>query len=708
MIDDKKGVLRSSIFSFAASILLFAAMLVSSAPASAQFTQQGPPLVAAVGTGGDGDQQGASVSVSADGNTAVIGGPEAGYYLPPDPHQPAYDMGAAWVWTRSNGAWTLGGVLLDDAGYFPGCNGARVGASVALSSDGNTVLVSEPNANCGAGAATVWVRGSGTWTMQQRLLTQATSVALSSDGNTAIMGEPYYAPSGAASVWIRSNGVWAVQQVLAANDAISGARQGISVVLSADSNTAIVGGYQDNNGVGAAWVWTRSDEVWTEQQKLIAIDAQGVSNQGSSVTLSSDGNRALVGGSTDNSGIGAAWVWTRSNGAWTEQQKLVASDGVFAAQGSSVALSGDGNTAFIGGPQDMNSGGAFWVWARNNAIWSQVGPKRTGAAGLGAAVALSADGTTAIAGAPLTNTKGAALVFVRSTAHDFNGDGMSDIAWRDTSGDLAIWLMNGGSLLQSGEIYAAPGWSLVGQRDFNGDGKADLLWRDSSGDLAMWFMNGVSPTSTPVLGWVPTTWNIVSTADFNGDGMGDILWQDGSGNLALWLMNGTTVISSTVIGYVPTSTWTIVAARDFNGDGKADILWRDNSGTYVLWLMNGTQILQAVSVGYVPISTWTIIGTGDFNGDGKTDILWRDTSGDLAIWLMNGATITTAAGVGFVPLSWSVAETGDFNGDGMSDLLWRDNGGNTVMWFMNGTSPTSAVGVGYVSTAWTVQSLNAE
>ena len=68
----------------------------------------------------------------------------------------------------------------------------------------------------------------------------------------------------------------------------------------------------------------------------------------------------------------------------------------------------------------------------------------------------------------------------RANPHDFNGHGMSDIAWRNTGGDTATWLMNGTTVLSSGVLGLVPTtWSIVGQRDFDGDGKADLLWRDT-------------------------------------------------------------------------------------------------------------------------------------------------------------------------------------------------------------------------------------
>ncbi len=66
-------------------------------------------------------------------------------------------------------------------------------------------------------------------------------------------------------------------------------------------------------------------------------------------------------------------------------------------------------------------------------------------------------------------------------------------------------------------------WSIVGQRDFKGDGKANLLWQDTSGNTAMWFMNGTPVGSAVSLGNIPTSWSVIGTGDFNGDGFGDII-----------------------------------------------------------------------------------------------------------------------------------------------------------------------------------------
>jgi hypothetical protein len=128
--------------------------------------------------------------------------------------------------------------------------------------------------------------------------------------------------------------------------------QGVSVSVAADGNTAIVGGPSDNQGAGAAWVFTRSGGIWTQQGgKLVGTGAVGTFvQQGFSVALSGDGNTAIVGGIDDDNNNGAAWVFTRSGGVWTQQGgKLVGTGAVGAAvQGSSVALSADGNTAIRG------------------------------------------------------------------------------------------------------------------------------------------------------------------------------------------------------------------------------------------------------------------------------------------------------------------------------------------------------------------------
>src|SRR5437667_81373 len=107
---------------------------------------------------------------------------------------------------------------------------------------------------------------------------------------------------------------------LVGTGAVGIALQGYSVSLSADGNTAIIGGPNDNSIAGAAWAWRRSGGVWSQQgAKLVGSGAVGPALQGYSVSLSADGNTAVVGGELDDAEAGSAWVWTRSGGGWTQQ-----------------------------------------------------------------------------------------------------------------------------------------------------------------------------------------------------------------------------------------------------------------------------------------------------------------------------------------------------------------------------------------------------
>ena len=326
------------------------------APAEAQFTQQGPKLVGTGAVGGSG--QGNSVSLSADGNTAIVGGPADNNYA-----------GAAWVFTRSGGIWSQQGPKLVGSGAV----GQAEQGSVAVSGDGDTAMVGGP---------------------------------VDSDG------------VGAAWVFTRSGAVWRQEAKLVGADAAGNSQQGFRVSLSSDGNTAIVGGPSDNNRTGAAWVFTRSSGIWSQQgPKLVGSGAVGQAQQGLSVSVSGDGGTAMVGGPVDNSYTGAAWVFVRSDGEWTQQGlKLVGSGAIAQAeQGYSVSLSGDGNTAIVGALVDP---AGTWVFTRSDGVWTQQGSKLVGTGAVGPGghgypVSISMDGSTAIVGAPGDDEVGAVWVYAQ-------------------------------------------------------------------------------------------------------------------------------------------------------------------------------------------------------------------------------------------------------------------------------------------------------
>ncbi|HUD87671.1 MAG TPA: FG-GAP-like repeat-containing protein [Xanthobacteraceae bacterium] len=107
-----------------------------------------------------------------------------------------------------------------------------------------------------------------------------------------------------------------------------------------------------------------------------------------------------------------------------------------------------------------------------------------------------------------------ALVPIPPQAHDYNGDGYSDILWTDGSGDIAIWEMNGTTILNpsgTGVGNISTVWSVAETGDFNGDGYSDILWRDTSGDVVIWEMNGTTIGSGTGLGTISTTFTVQGT-----------------------------------------------------------------------------------------------------------------------------------------------------------------------------------------------------
>ncbi len=306
---------------------------------------------------------GKSVALSSDGSTALIGGPE-------DNGQ----KGAVWAFTRAGFGAQY--VLLEKVSGEPA--EPLFGFSVALSSDGATALVGGAQAGYVGAARVLVLQHAGLvyyYNTQAHLAPNGNevgnggfgySVALSSDGNTALVGGCCDAGDGlsAGAAWAFTRdpaGVWKEEQKI--TDGVSQGVFGTAVALSSDGNTALIGSYNEDTAVGAARVFTRANfgSQYTLQERLTGNGEIGEGIFGVSVALSSDGNTALIGGSGYR-GVryGAAWVFTRASGTWTQQQMITGSpveigEGRF---GISAALACE--TALIGGSADNGDIGAAW------------------------------------------------------------------------------------------------------------------------------------------------------------------------------------------------------------------------------------------------------------------------------------------------------------------------------------------------------------
>ena len=325
---------------------------------------------------------------------------------------------------------------------------SNFGEMVEISSDGNYAIVGSPRQDTGGtdtGAVYIYVRSGSSWSQQVKLQSSdrttnyrfGTDVSLSDDGTYAIIGAHYgNSGHGSAYVFIRSGTSWTQQAILTASDSVNGARYGESVSISSDGTYVIVGAPYDTpsslSNAGSSYVYIRSGTSWTQQAKLVTSDIQSGDTAGFHVTISGDGNYAMMGARNEDTGgynAGAAYVFIRSGTSWSQQAKLVSSDlQASDAFGSGVSLSSDGTYAIIGAYASYSSEdppideGSAYIFIRSGTSWSQqaILAASDGQAGddFGWNVDISNDGSHAIVGAPEEDAggtnAGAAYVFKRS------------------------------------------------------------------------------------------------------------------------------------------------------------------------------------------------------------------------------------------------------------------------------------------------------
>ncbi len=406
----------------------------------AGYTQQ--KVTASDGAAKDGF--GYSVAISDDGSTALVGT----YYIE---FGIAYPIGpgSVYVFIKNGSTWAFQKKLptpaMPDADLF--------GYSVALSANGSTALVGAqggtgPVDTQVPGAAYVFTRSGSTWS-QQAMLTASDravgdhfgiSVALADNGSTALIGAyvddvGVNANQGSAYVFTRSGSTWSQQTMLTAADGAANDYFGRSVGLSSDGNTAIIGANMKTIGAntrqGAAYIFTRSGSTWGQQARLTATDGGAYDWLGAAVGLSSDGNTALAGAEGHTVGAnatqGAAYVFTRSGAAWTQQARLAALDGESSDMfGGAAALSPNGNTALLGAHWDMVNNimtGSAYVFTRSGTTWAQdarlTAADSANGDNFGMSVALSGDGSSLLVGADLKKiggnlSQGAAYFFTHT------------------------------------------------------------------------------------------------------------------------------------------------------------------------------------------------------------------------------------------------------------------------------------------------------
>ncbi len=287
--------------------------------------------------------------------------------------------GAAYVFNWTGTTWTQQAKLTaSDAAV-----GDYFGHSVGIS--GDTAIVGASGDESRTGAAYVFTGSGGSWTQQAKLTASDAAAddefgySVGISGDYAIVGgrgnDDAGSASGSAYVFNRSDTAWSQQAKLIASDAALADYFGHSVGISGDY--AIVGAYADDDAgslSGSAYVFDRSDTAWSQQAKLTASDAAAGDFFGRSVGIS--GDYAIVGAErNDDAGdsSGSAYVFNRSGTAWSQQGKLTAADAAAGDYfGQSVGISGDYAIVGAYGNDDAGSGsGSAYVFNRSGSAWSE-------------------------------------------------------------------------------------------------------------------------------------------------------------------------------------------------------------------------------------------------------------------------------------------------------------------------------------------------
>ena len=387
------------------------------------------------------------------------------------------NSGAVYVYARTAAGWKQQAYLkASNSG-----EGYQFGNALSLSSDGNLLAVGSTgeassavgvNGNQndtsmpGAGAVYVFARKGGSWSQQAYVKASNTggpvvgyqfgySVSLSSDGGTMAVGQTSdpsnatgingdekntSAPdSGAVFVFTRDGETWAQQAYVKTwNTTQRGVLFGYSVGLSGNGDTMGVGTYDEDRGRGAVYVFARKNRKWSQQMRLTASNAEGGDSLGCSIAVSDDGNTIVSGAfdedailsgiqppnaggndTADDTSTGAAYVFVRKDGKWSQQAFMKSFNTRENDQfGLALAISGDGNTIAVGshledsGAKSINGdmkdttaedSGAVYVYTRSGDTWSPAAyvkaPNTRAAAEFGVAVALNADGKAMAVGA---------------------------------------------------------------------------------------------------------------------------------------------------------------------------------------------------------------------------------------------------------------------------------------------------------------------
>jgi Ca2+-binding RTX toxin-like protein len=415
-----------------------------------------------------------------------------------------------------------------------------------------------------------------------------------------------------------------------------------------------------------------------------------------------DGDDTLSGGNGNDKLYGGGGADTLDGGAGDD--RLDGGSGADTLKGGAAAdiLSGGaGADTFLGKIAHMNGDRITDLSAGDRITVSDA--SYSGFSYIHAGSSLSFGGTSLDIGSSnvrlvtaVSATGGVDLVAGNHTAslNDFDGNGHSDILWRNDDGTFSSWQVSGNTagnqIAANSTLVSGVGtdWQIAKTFDFNGDGRSDILWRNvNSGAITVWTGSEQGWTANAYASaGAGTATTIGAVGDVDGDGKDDVVWQK-DGGTSVWQSTGSGLRQNTAFDVSTGTGVKLVGAGDFNGDGKADLLFRNAATGEITERFSTDTGFTAPAYSMTVDRSWHIDGIGDFNGDGKDDLIWRhDGDGTFTEWQSAGSGYVQNTYVnGSVSPDWQIAQVGDFNNDGKADLLFRNVADGTfATWQSNG------------------------
>lgn len=291
--------------------------------------------------------------------------------------------------------------------------------TTTYSADGNTKIVQIFNGNTHRCQVAVYSKITTTpevnfWTLQSRLEQEIEdagvnfgySVAISADGGTVIVGSPCLTvEDGDVHVFNRDGITWARTAKLNPSVNQKGRKYGSSVSISGDGKTVIVGDFKtfvEQNGPvspGQIYIYVKTELGWKEQPQLLGVNDLSGCSYGNPVSISLDGNSAIIGEIGYDHGKGRVHILNRDGEQWIPTAVLKCKDGEDRDYfGLTVGISPDGKTAFVGTPFNNRLKGAVYIFELENGEWSEKlklsNPKQESYEYFGSHITVSPDGNT--------------------------------------------------------------------------------------------------------------------------------------------------------------------------------------------------------------------------------------------------------------------------------------------------------------------------